>query len=92
MTLRHGRHRKHIVTCLSGKVFTGSLPGTGHPIVAYSLPRDVFTGPLPSNGYPTIAGHTLVGKCFPSRCVAMLHNRLEMSLLYLLNLQNDVTN
>jgi hypothetical protein len=31
-----------VVTRLSGNVFTGSLYSTGHPIVAYSLPRDVY--------------------------------------------------
>jgi hypothetical protein len=46
--LPHGPHRKHLPSTLTCVVIT-TLPSTGHPIVAYSLPRDVFTSLLPSN-------------------------------------------
>jgi hypothetical protein len=61
-------------------VLTATLPSTGHPIVAYSLPRDVFTGPLPSNPFPSTVCQALVGSCLPNRCLAsgqMRHNNLR---------------
>jgi hypothetical protein len=73
INLRHGPHRKHLsstVECM----FTATLPSTGHPILAYSLPRDVFNGPLPSNGFPSIVGQALFGTHLSSRCLAMRHN------------------
>jgi hypothetical protein len=72
LNLRHGQLRKHLsftVAC----VFTATLPSTGHPIVAYSLPQDVFTGSLPNNRCLSIVGHTLVGTCLPSRCLELRH-------------------
>jgi hypothetical protein len=49
INLRHGPHRNHLSSTVAC-VFIGTLPSIGHPIAAYSLPRDVFTGSLPSNG------------------------------------------
>jgi hypothetical protein len=47
INIRHGPYRKHLSSTVAC-VLTATLRNTGHPVVAYSLPRDVFTGPLPS--------------------------------------------
>jgi hypothetical protein len=38
--LRHGPHRKHISSAVAC-MFTATLPSSGHPIVAYLLPREM---------------------------------------------------
>jgi hypothetical protein len=73
ISLRHGLHRKHVSSTVACK-FKATLPSTGHPIVAYSLPRDVFNCPLFCNGFPSIVDQALVGTYLSSRCLALRHN------------------